>query len=87
LKRIIKLFALIILVVFITVSCKDLNTGDVNGDGSATISDYTLIRMHYLGLNLLTGAQLARADVNEDGIVDETDGDLVRDYILDDLCE
>ena len=56
--------------------------GDVNGDGIIDISDYTLIRMHYQGISLLTGAALVRADVNRDGVVDEADFVLVRDYIL-----
>jgi hypothetical protein len=56
--------------------------GDVNGDGVVDTSDYTLIRLHVLGLSLLTGNAILLADVNQDGAVDETDQDLVRDYIL-----
>ncbi len=56
--------------------------GDVNGDGQVSITDYTLIREHYLGQIPLTGANLVRGDINRDGVVDETDYDLLRDYIL-----
>lgn len=56
--------------------------GDVDNDGSISITDYTLIRLHYLGTRLLTADQFYRADVNQDGVVDEVDYALVRDYIL-----
>ena len=56
--------------------------GDVNNDGEISITDYTLIRLHYLELSLLNQEEQNRADVNGDGVVDETDYDLVRDYIL-----
>ncbi len=56
--------------------------GDVNMDGAVTISDYTLIRYHYQGLQLLTGNPLQLGDVNRDGVCDETDYDLVQAYIL-----
>ncbi len=56
--------------------------GDVNNDGSISISDYTLIRLHYLGLSLLNQEEQNRADVDRDGDIDEADDDLVRAYIL-----
>jgi hypothetical protein len=56
--------------------------GDVNNDGEVNIIDYTLIRYHYRGLQLLTGANLVRGDVNRDGVCDETDCALVGDYII-----
>lgn len=57
--------------------------GDVNNDGEVSITDYTLIRLHYLGESILTQEEHYRGDVNQDGVVDETDYDLVRTYILE----
>lgn len=55
--------------------------GDVNGDGTITIADYTMIRNYYLGNLSLTADQFYRADVNQDGAVNETDGTLLQTYI------
>jgi hypothetical protein len=56
--------------------------GDVNNDGEVSVTDYTMIRLHYLGLELLNPEEQNRADVNRDGAVTEADYELVRDYIL-----
>ena len=50
-------------------------SGDVNGDGSITVSDYTSVRLHLLELKALEGSALQAADANEDGQV--TIGDYV----------
>lgn len=56
--------------------------GDANGDGSITISDYTLARLDILGLKALAGAQRDGADVNRDGKVSISDYTLMRLDIL-----
>lgn len=57
--------------------------GDVNNDGAISISDYTLVRLHYQGLKLLTQEEKNRGDVNRDDAVTEADYDLIREYILE----
>ncbi len=56
--------------------------GDVNNDGTISVSDYTLIRLHWMGTRTLTPEEFYRADVNQDGIVNETDSNMVQAYIL-----
>lgn len=56
--------------------------GDVSNDGQISITDYTLIRLHYLGEALLNQEEQNRGDVNRDGVCDETDYNLLSDYIL-----
>jgi beta-N-acetylglucosaminidase len=51
-------------------------TGDVNGDGSASISDLVLINRHLLGLQTITGAGLKASDLNNSATV--TISDLVK---------
>jgi N-acetylmuramoyl-L-alanine amidase len=50
--------------------------GDANGDGSADVADYTLVRLHLLEMKTLAGAYLRAGDANGDGSV--TIGDYVR---------
>ena len=57
-------------------------SGDVDGDGEITISDYTLVRLHILGLKTLDESGIAKADVNGDGDITISDYTLVRLHIL-----
>lgn len=56
--------------------------GDVNGDGRISISDYTLVRLHILGLKNVEGPYFQAADVNRDGKVTISDYTLIRLDIL-----
>ena len=56
--------------------------GDCNFDSIINIADYTLIRLHILGLKALEGAQLTAADIDKDGIINIADYTLVRLDIL-----
>jgi hypothetical protein len=57
-------------------------TGDTNGDGGISISDYTKIRLHILGLSNLSGAPAAAADVDKSGVINIADYTYVRLHIL-----
>ncbi len=57
-------------------------TGDTNGDGLITISDYTLTRYDILGLKALPGAYKLAGDANGDGVVSISDYTLIRYDIL-----
>lgn len=52
--------------------------GDLDFDALYTTNDTFLISNHLSGKSLLTGQALKNADVNIDGIVDETDATLIR---------
>jgi uncharacterized repeat protein (TIGR02543 family) len=54
--------------------------GDVNGSGTVTMTDATLIYQHYRGKTTLTGNNLLAADVNGSGTVTMADATLVYQY-------
>ena len=56
--------------------------GDVNGDGKVTVIDFAAIRMHLLGVKLLTSAEYSAADINGDKTVDVQDFAMVRMFLL-----
>lgn len=56
--------------------------GDANGDGSISITDYTLTRLDILGLKDLGQTAATAADINGDGVVSITDYTLMRLDIL-----
>lgn len=56
--------------------------GDTNGDGMISITDYTLTRLHILGLKSLQNVFLTAGDTSGDGIVSITDYTLIRLDIL-----
>jgi hypothetical protein len=56
--------------------------GDVNGDGRISISDYTMARLHILGLKSVEGPYFQAADVNRDGKISISDYTLMRLDIL-----
>ena len=67
---------------YVETPALDYLLGDINGDDDITITDYTLIRLHILGLNSLEGDSLASADVNGDGEITISDYTIVRLHIL-----
>lgn len=56
--------------------------GDVNADGVINISDYTLVRLHILGLKPIVDHLQAAADVNRDAQINISDYTLIRLHIL-----
>lgn len=57
-------------------------TGDANGDGKITASDYVNVKFHVLGKSTLTGAKAKAADINGDGTVTATDYVNIKFYVL-----
>jgi len=57
--------------------------GDPSGNGTLTIADYTLSRLHILGLSTLAGEYKTAADINGDGVISIADYTLMRLHILD----
>ena len=77
-----KKYLLIVFVMLIPFIAIALQTGDINGDGKVSITDYNLIRRHIVGTNKLTGDKLTRADVNNDGKVSIADFNSIRRIIV-----
>jgi len=57
-------------------------TGDVNGDGKQTLTDFVQIKAHLLEKRKLTGAQKQAADLNADGKVTLTDFVQMKAHLL-----
>lgn len=55
--------------------------GDVNGDGAIDAFDVIAIDLYLHNLIELEGAYWKAADINKDGVVDETDYRICRDYV------
>lgn len=55
--------------------------GDVNGDGRINALDAALVYGHLAGMQNLTSTQLARADVDGNGIVDRSDAIWLYRYV------
>lgn len=59
----------------------DIQLGDVNGDGSITISDCVLVTQHANEVSVLEGTPLKLADTNHDGKVDKSDAIAIMKHI------
>jgi hypothetical protein len=60
---------------------RELQLGDVNGDGKITSYDAILILSHVIGLSHLLGSQAQRADVSGNGAVTAYDASLILRYL------
>ncbi|HUT87432.1 MAG TPA: dockerin type I repeat-containing protein, partial [Candidatus Heimdallarchaeota archaeon] len=56
--------------------------GDINGDGSIDLLDVRLCLQIAQGVLTGTPAQRAAADVDRDGDVDETDAEILAEYVI-----
>ena len=55
---------------------------DPNGDGHINAIDCAMVNWHLLGKRIMTPAEQYRSDVNRDGLVNQTDIDLMTDIII-----
>ncbi|WP_293975282.1 leucine-rich repeat protein [uncultured Ruminococcus sp.] len=55
--------------------------GDVNGDGSVTVLDATVLQKYLAGLDSLSDEQLAVADTNGDGQITVLDATAIQKYL------
>lgn len=56
--------------------------GDVDMNGTITIADYTLVRLHILGIKALSGDALTIGDVDRNGTISISDYTNIRLHIL-----
>ena len=93
-KKII-LLTLLVSTIFITSGCtinfsatknvKNVQHGDINGDGEVNGKDVTKL-MNYLknkNANSLTAVGVANADVNDDWSIDDKDTEILMKYLAD----
>ena len=59
----------------------DFILGDVNGSGTLTITDVTMIYQHVRGKTLLSGGALVAADVNRTGTITISDVTMLYQYV------
>ena len=57
-------------------------TGDVNGDGDATVTDMLMVKSHLLKKSTLEGVQAQGADTNGDKTISVTDFIQIKAHIL-----
>ena len=57
-------------------------TGDINGDGKVTLTDFVQLKSHILGKSTLTGAYASAADLNGDGKITLTDFVKAKAHLL-----
>lgn len=57
-------------------------SGDINGDGAIDLIDALMLYRYTRGVLTLTSAQLANADVDEDGDVDMDDAEALADIVF-----
>jgi len=57
-------------------------TGDINGDGNITLTDFVQLKSHLLNKSKLTGSYSQAADINGDGKVTLTDYVKLKAHIL-----
>lgn len=75
--------ALIVLIVLLYCYVVFPKPGDIDGDGRVSITDYTYVRLDRLELRQLSAAELQRADVNHDGLIDNGDITMIKTMVLE----
>ena len=77
------ILAIITLVLSISfVNAFAATEGDVNGDGTVTVSDAMKVFNHISGKTLLTSDELKKADINSDGEITVADAMKIYNIIL-----
>lgn len=61
---------------------KDLETGDLNGNGGVDAVDYMMLKRAVLGTYKLSSSQKSAADINGNGKVDSVDYAMVKKHVL-----
>ena len=61
--------------------------GDVNGDGSVSVMDATMIQKHLANLTTISEDRLECADTNKDGVVSVMDATQIQRYLAQLITE
>ncbi len=64
------------------MSLKAIVTGDLNGDGKVTLTDYVMMKSHLIGKKILSGAYAGASDINGDSRITLTDFIMLKAHII-----
>ncbi len=79
------LFALVVVFsISLPVSALPTRLGDVDEDGALTVLDIVRAVSHIRGTRPLPGDLAVFADINQDGAINNTDVQLISDFVLSD---
>lgn len=77
------LMMLIAIILFTVIAPCTHIKGDVNANGYITAVDYEIIKDYYFGIEKLDRHQRDLADMNNDGIIDIIDREIIRLIVLE----
>src|SRR5258706_86775 len=75
-------FPLALFLCALTARAQPLRLGDLDGDGQPTVLDIVRLIAHLTGAQTLSPALAPFADLNEDGVVNQSDVDILQSAIL-----
>ena len=70
-------------ILFRVINEPDCMVGDINGNGTVTIDDATMVQKAVAEMVVLTGAQTLAADADGDGVVNINDATMIQKYIAE----
>ncbi len=76
-------FATINKIYFKVISEPDCMVGDINGNGTVSIDDATMVQKAVAEMVVLTGTQTLAADADGDGVVNINDATMIQKYIAE----
>ena len=82
-----KKILIIFLIFVIPILVFALPNGDINDDGDVKTIDYILLKKHLLNIKLLSDEELERADVDNNGTIDEIDCETIKKLVLGEIVE
>ena len=70
-------------ILFRVINEPDCMVGDINGNGTVTIDDATMVQKAVAEMVVLTGTQTLAADADGDGVVNINDATMIQKYIAE----
>ena len=70
-------------ILFRVINEPDCMVGDINGNGTVSIDDATMVQKAVAEMVVLTGAQTLAADADGDGVVNINDATMIQKYIAE----
>lgn len=70
-------------ILFRVINEPDCMVGDINGNGTVTIDDATMVQKAVAEMVVLTGTQTLAADADGDGVININDATMIQKYIAE----